>query len=189
MDDDARALTVRGRRASLAVLGNLAARLAVNGTDLISGRTALARGPAGWAPTITFAIAVVLVLHWLSAASRAAYRTSEDAMKYSASDALVYWFVPPFNLWVPYRMVREIERAPQGGLTAKRAWLVPAWWVAFVLAMARVRVSGLDAPLEIAFSVAHLVSWLVAGGLFLAVIAHLNGLLQEGLARPAPSVC
>jgi hypothetical protein len=78
--------------------------------------------------------AVVLFLVWFSRCRRNAQVLTPGPPAGSGVWAVVAWLVPVVNLWVPRRLVLDVQRASSTGATeAERdEVLINAWWVTWV---------------------------------------------------------
>lgn len=73
---------------------------------------------------------------WLYRVSKNMHLLAHDVPpEHSPANAVVAWFVPCANLWLPYQVVGEIDRRsdPQGLGRVSR--LVSAWWGAWVVVL------------------------------------------------------
>jgi hypothetical protein len=81
--------------------------------------------------------ATVIFLMWVYRANNNARRLGAVGMKFTAGWAVGWYFIPIANLFVPFLAMREIWRASAnpGNWAAQRAgWIVPCWWLMFVVA-------------------------------------------------------
>jgi len=77
---------------------------------------------------LLFAITAVLFLAWLQRARRNARALGMPAR---TPGALLWWFVPVFNLYRPYVVVRSVLLASRGGYGRSPGWLA-TWWLVWL---------------------------------------------------------
>lgn len=121
-------------QAGLLVLAVAGGVLAVGGGDLKGELTPLAGAAAvaAFVRIIVFLATVVVTLIWL-------YRATANAKAMGATDlmvspvmAVIWWFVPLLNLFMPYLAVRDLWRASERpgdwqGVSAPATLVI--WWV------------------------------------------------------------
>jgi uncharacterized protein DUF4328 len=78
---------------------------------------------------VLFLAATVIFLNWFRRCRLNAELLAPGTQKYSAGFAVGSWFIPLAMWWIPRRIALDIRRAasPVGG-----AWLIEAWWVAWL---------------------------------------------------------
>ncbi|MFJ4183728.1 DUF4328 domain-containing protein [Kitasatospora sp. NPDC089509] len=73
--------------------------------------------------------AVVVFLCWFRRCRLNAERFAPRTHKYSTGFAVGAWFIPGAMWWIPRQVALDIWRASP---SAGGAWLIDAWWVAFL---------------------------------------------------------
>lgn len=78
---------------------------------------------------VLFLATIVMFLNWFRRCRINAELLAPGTQKYSAGFAVGAWFIPLAMWWIPRRITLDIQRAhsPAGG-----AWLIEAWWVAWL---------------------------------------------------------
>lgn len=94
---------------------------------------------AGALQGLTLLATAVVFLIWLRRVRRNAEVFDPVAHSMRPGWAIGAWFVPIGNLWLPYRVVRDVRTASElpgtpGGRSAFPGVLLHAWWVALVAA-------------------------------------------------------
>ncbi|AKF11553.1 DUF4328 domain-containing protein [Sandaracinus amylolyticus] len=74
----------------------------------------------------------VVFLVWLHRASKNAHVLSETKLQFTPGAAVGVWFAPCVNAWVPYQVVREIDRASAPEPSAVDTGLVAGWWACWI---------------------------------------------------------
>jgi hypothetical protein len=79
--------------------------------------------------TVLLLATVVMFLNWFHRCRLNAEVFAPGTHRYSAGFAVGAWFIPVAMWWIPRRIALDIRRAgsPVGG-----AWLIEAWWVAWL---------------------------------------------------------
>jgi hypothetical protein len=119
--------------AHLALYRRVEAGRAVLGQDLRHANDAVAAVAGIW--TLLFLVTVVVWCVWQHHAQRTLVRLTHGSARFTPGWAVGWWFVPFANLVLPFRTVHELwwsSRAAAGAPARAQAWLVPAWWVAWV---------------------------------------------------------
>jgi hypothetical protein len=97
-------------------------------------------------------VTAVVFFAWVHRASCNAHALSTVPLKHSTGASIGYWFVPIGNLWLPYQVVAEIERATAPEGRGETSGWVAAWWAAWVASQLGSRVVGADAEAVPAFA-------------------------------------
>ncbi|NJM81366.1 MAG: DUF4328 domain-containing protein [Tabrizicola sp.] len=85
-----------------------------------------------------FAAQVVFLILWMVCAAANARRLRPEKRRMGPFAVALWWIVPPFNLWQPYRAMNQIWNSsvePEMGLNDPPAPSVTSWWIFQVLAI------------------------------------------------------
>lgn len=127
--------------------------------------------------------AVVVFLCWFRRCRLNAERFAPRTHKYSTGFAVGAWFIPGAMWWIPRRVALDIWRAspPAGG-----AWLIDAWWVAFLAKTVGGVVLELTLPFQYLYSPYDAAVAVVAAVLAILVIRGITaGQYAAASAEPA----
>lgn len=117
-------------------------------------------------------------------------------LRHSPGWAVGWWFVPIVNLWKPFRAMSELARAsdePDRWRTARRPWMLTAWWLTWIAGTSITRVVSLQASPTTLEEARRLDLALAAASGCTAVAAILGAVIvttitasQERMAATAP---
>ena len=131
--------------------------------EIALGFVAVLHWAASIISTIVAIIALVVFLVWFYRANRNLRALGGSELRFTPGWAVVWWFIPIANLFMPYFATVEMAKASdpsvwstdrQGRDRMKRPWLILFWWVfsltsgiAFIIASASL---GLWTPFDTA---------------------------------------
>jgi hypothetical protein len=82
------------------------------------------------------AISAILLLRWIYLANSNVRILGANRLRFTPRGAIIWYFVPIFNLWKPYQAMKEIWRAsmdPKNWPQVKPPRLLPHWWTLWIL--------------------------------------------------------
>lgn len=81
---------------------------------------------------------VALVLQWIRMSNHNVRRLGARGMKFTPRSAVLWFFVPPANLWLPYLAMRELAKCSSSPLAWHAEPVSPllAWWWGLLLSYA-----------------------------------------------------
>jgi hypothetical protein len=97
----------------------------------------LVDGSLGVGELVTYIATAVAFLVWLRRSVSNALDMGVATSGYTPGEAVFTWFIPIVNLVSPYRLITELHRdlaTPSSGRSG--AWLIRAWWAAWLAAAA-----------------------------------------------------
>lgn len=100
--------------------------------------------PAELAQVIVLCVTVPLFLFWIYRMQVNTFALGILGLRYTPAWAVGWCFVPIANLWMPYRVMRELwyaNRNPGGWQYDSANWLLILWWLLWLASMIYVRFS------------------------------------------------
>lgn len=127
-----------------------------------------------------FLLTMVVFGCWLVRAHRNLRAMGAMDLTVSPGWAVGYFFIPVVNLWMPYQATELLWRAshdPARWQSAKRSWILPAWWTAWIVAAISGRIAGVMFRSAETAEALRTATWCSAIGETSAVALHILALV------------
>lgn len=85
---------------------------------------------------VLYIACAVALFKWLYRSNHNARQLGAQGMRFGSRWAVGWFFVPLFQLWKPFQVVKELlqaSQAPEAWKTVRVGALLPLWWALFVL--------------------------------------------------------
>jgi len=79
---------------------------------------------------LVFVVSGILILRWIYISSQNAHTLSKSTMKFTPGWSIGWYFIPVFNLWKPYQVMKEIWRVSEThtDLEKQQVPSILKWW-------------------------------------------------------------
>ena len=105
--------------------------------DFVPARFLISQIVSGWVALVfllVYLLTAIFFLKWIYRANKNLQLLGDGRMEFSATAAVVWYFVPIANLFKPYQAMRDIWKK------AHQAWhadsrLLPGWWTLWIISI------------------------------------------------------